>query len=123
MTRRRATFVSLTLMLATAAAPAPAGDQPQWGQRANIKWSVRLGSETHSTPVIAGGRIFIGTNNNRPRDPRHKGDRGVLMCLDEKDGRLLWQLVVPKLNGDPHLDWPRSGICSPADEIDSRFPV
>jgi outer membrane protein assembly factor BamB len=38
----------------------------------------------------------------------------VLFCLDEKDGSLLWQLVVPKLIPDLYRDWPRSGICSPA---------
>ena len=112
-----------------------AGDQAQWGQAftrnmvsaetglvdsfdpatgKNVKWSVPLGSETWSTPVVAQGRIFIGTNNERPRDPRHKGDRGVLLCLDEKDGHLLWQLVVPKLGSDVYLDWTRAGLCSPA---------
>ena len=136
VTRCWTTCLGLAAVLATAGAlPAWADDQPQWGRRhsrnmvseekglpesfdpktgANVKWSVRLGSETHSSPVIAGGKVFIGTNNNRPRDPRHKGDRGVLMCLDEKDGRLLWQLVVPKIEGgDPYVDWPRAGICSP----------
>jgi outer membrane protein assembly factor BamB len=38
----------------------------------------------------------------------------VLFCLDEKDGSLCWQLVVPKLIPDLYRDWPRSGICSPA---------
>ncbi len=114
---------------------ASAGDQAQWGQRftrnmvsaetglvdsfdpatgQNVKWVVPLGSETWSTPVVAQGRVFIGTNNERPRDPRHQGDRGVLLCLNEKDGSLLWQLVVPKLGADPYLDWPKAGICSPA---------
>jgi outer membrane protein assembly factor BamB len=80
----------------------------------NIKWVVPLGTESYATPVVAGGRVLIGTNNERPRDPRHKGDRGVLLCLDEKDGSLCWQLVVPKLIPDLYRDWPRSGICSPA---------
>ena len=112
-----------------------AADQPQWGQAwsrnmvsgeknlpdsfdpatgRNIKWSARLGGETHATPVIARGRVLIGTNNDEPRDPRHKGDRSVLMCLDEKDGRLLWQLVVPKLTNSIYWDWPHAGICSTA---------
>jgi len=80
----------------------------------NIKWVAELGTETYSTPVVAGGRVLIGTNNDRPRDPRKKGDRGVLLCLDEKDGSLCWQLVVPKLIPALYRDWPRSGICSPA---------
>jgi len=36
--------------------------------------------------------------------------RGVLMCFDEKNGRLLWQLVVPKHEEDPYFDWPKCGI-------------
>jgi outer membrane protein assembly factor BamB len=79
----------------------------------NVAWTARLGSETYASPVVAGGRVYIGTNNNRPRDPRHRGDRGVLMCLDEKDGSLVWQLVVPKITGDVYLDWPAAGLCSP----------
>jgi outer membrane protein assembly factor BamB len=120
---------SLLIVIASHAA-----DRPQWGEAwsrnqtsperglpetfdpksgANIKWVARLGSEAHSTPVIAGGRVFIGTNNNEPRDARHTGDRGVLMCFDEKDGSLLWQLVVPKLWEDKFYDWPNAGISSP----------
>ena len=112
-----------------------AADQPQWGQawtrnlvseekhlpgsfdpatKQNVKWVIDLGTNSHSTPTIAGGRIFIGTNNANPRDPKHVGDRGVFMCLDEKDGHLLWQLVVPKLEDDKYLDWPEMGMCSDA---------
>jgi len=121
------------LLLATTTVSAD--DQPQWGQRysrnmvsgetglpetfdpatgKNIKWVVPLGTQTYSTPIVAGGKVLIGTNNDKPRDPRHKGDRGVLLCLDEKDGSLCWQLVVPKLPNPLYRDWPRVGICSPA---------
>jgi outer membrane protein assembly factor BamB len=126
--------VTLCLVLA-GLREASAGDQPQWGQRytrnmvseernlpdtfdpktgKNIKWSVALGTETHSTPVVANGRVLIGTNNGHPREPKHQGDRGVLMCFEEKDGRFCWQLVVPKLTLSPWWDWPQAGICSPA---------
>lgn len=112
-----------------------AEDRAQWGQRftrnmvsdekglpdtfdpatgENIKWSASLGTESYSSPVTADGRVLIGANNGRPRDPRHQGDRGVLLALDEQDGSLLWQLIVPKFQGDIYLDWPRAGICSPA---------
>jgi hypothetical protein len=37
-----------------------------------------------------------------------------LMCLEDKTGKLLWQLVVPKRAEDPYFDWPKSGIASPA---------
>ena len=127
-------WAAFALSLA-ACARATAADQPQWGQAwsrnmvsaerglpdsfdpqtgRNIKWSAPLGTETHSSPVIAGGRVYIGTNNGNPRDPKHQGDRGVLMCFDEKTGAFLWQLVVPKREEDIYFDWPNSGIASPA---------
>ena len=49
------------------------------------------------TPTVYKGKIFIGTNNENPRDPKHQGDRSILLCFDEKTGEFLWQLVVPKL--------------------------
>jgi len=90
----------------------PSSFNPKTGE--NIRWRAKLGTETHSTPVIANGRVYLGTNNGEPRDPRHQGDRGVLMCFAESTGALLWQLVVPKRSEDPYFDWPRSGISSPA---------
>src|SRR5215212_10010305 len=89
----------------------PAEFDPASGK--NIKWVAKLGNETHSTPVIANGRVYIGTNNHDPRDPKHVGDRGVLMCFDEKTGKLLWQLVVPKREEDRYHDWPNTGWSSP----------
>ena len=86
----------------------------------NLKWSADLGTETHSTPIVAGGRVYIGTNNGQPRDPKEQGDRGVLMCFDEKNGRFLWQLAAPKREEDPYFDWPKSGIASPVTVEGSR---
>ncbi len=50
----------------------------------NIKWSVALGSETHSTPVVARGRVRVGTDNNVPRHPRYQGgsNGGQVSTLD-----------------------------------------
>ena len=85
-----------------------------------IKWTAKLGSQSYSTPVISKGRVFVGTNNDTPRDPRHKGDCGVFYCLEEKSGKFLWQLVAPRITGDPYLDWPKVGIASPATIEDDR---
>jgi outer membrane protein assembly factor BamB len=82
------------------------------GAEKNIKWSIELGSKAYGGPVIAGGRIFVGTNNERPRDPKIRGDRGVLMCFRESDGKFLWQAVHEKLPGGQENDFPREGIAS-----------
>src|SRR5688500_797384 len=53
----------------------------------NVKWCVRLGSENYSSPTIAGGRVFIGANDEAMDDPRFRTTRGGLfMCLDEQTG-------------------------------------
>ena len=78
----------------------------------NIKWIAKLGDKCYGTPVVSGGRVLIGTNNQVPRDPRIKGDRGVLFCLDEATGELRWQLTVPKLPSGKVNDWEYLGIMS-----------
>ena len=38
--------------------------------RLNIKWAADLGTCPNcSTPVVAGGLVWVGTNNKRPRIP------------------------------------------------------
>ncbi|NQT86863.1 PQQ-binding-like beta-propeller repeat protein [bacterium] len=119
--------------LLTAAVLAGAAERGQWGQRDSrnmvsperglpasfdpatgqgVRWTASLGCETYGALVVAGGKVFVGTNNRQPRDPRHQGDRGVLMCFDEKDGAFLWQLVVPKLTSIRYGDWHYVGIAS-----------
>jgi outer membrane protein assembly factor BamB len=77
-----------------------------------IKWIVPLGSKAYGGPVVAGGKIFIGTNNEAPRNPAIKGDKGILMCFREADGQFLWQAVHDKLPAGRVNDWPSEGICS-----------
>jgi len=133
-TKNGALLSAAVLCLLPSVLTLSAADQPQWGQRytrnmvsdetglpdgfdpetgRNVKWSAALGTACYASPVVSGGRVLIGTNNSRPRDPKHDGDRGVLMCLDEADGSLVWQMVVPKLDWDVYLDWPQAGMCSP----------
>ncbi len=118
-------------LAAAALIPARADDWPMWGGRPdrnpvsnekglpdawdaakNVRWTADLGTETFSNPVVADGRIFIGTNNGKPRDPAVRGDRGVVMCFSEKDGAFLWQAVHEKLPTGSAEDWPKIGISS-----------
>ena len=57
----------------------------------NIKWVADLGSQSYGNAVVAGGMVFVGTNNEGLRDPKQPGDRGVLMAFRETDGEFLWQ--------------------------------
>jgi outer membrane protein assembly factor BamB len=67
------------------------------GKEQNVKWNAELGADAYGGGVVAGGRVFIGTNNSRPRDPNVTAEKGVLMCLDEASGKFLWQIVHDKL--------------------------
>jgi outer membrane protein assembly factor BamB len=84
----------------------------QKGKEKNVKWSVPLGSKAYGGPIVAGGQIYIGTNNNRPRNKAIHGDKGILMCFHESDGSFLWQAVHDKLAAGRVNDWPEEGICS-----------
>ncbi len=80
----------------------------------NIKWVARLGSQTNGTPVIAGGKLLIGTNNAEgylKRIPANI-DCGCLLCFDAGNGRFLWQYSSLKLPSGRTEDWPNQGISS-----------
>jgi outer membrane protein assembly factor BamB len=78
----------------------------------NIKWKVQIGSTSYGNPVVADGKIFLGTNNGNPKNPEIEGDKGVLMCFRESDGKFLWQAVTDKLESGSENDFPEQGVCS-----------
>ncbi len=78
----------------------------------NVKWVAGLGSQTYGNPVVAGGVVLVGTNNEGLRDPEIKGDKGNLIAFRESDGEFLWQAVSDKLVAGRVNDWPFQGICS-----------
>ena len=113
--------------------PAFAADWPMWGgtpernmiseekgiprtwnveDKTNIKWVAELGSQSYGNPVVAGGKVFVGTNNELMRNPKLGGDRGVLMAFRESDGEFLWQMTHEKLAAGRVNDWPEQGVCS-----------
>lgn len=78
----------------------------------NVKWVAKLGSQSYGNASVSNGKVFVGTNNDYPRDPQHPGDRSILMCFDEKTGAFLWHLVVPKLKSGKVNDWENLGLLS-----------
>jgi outer membrane protein assembly factor BamB len=128
-------LVSVVLMTATAlvASDPGTGDWPMWGgspdrnmvskmtglpaawdvkTRQNVKWVAELGSQSYGNPVVAGGVVLVGTNNELVRDPKQGGDRGVLMAFRESDGEFFWQMTHEKLTSGGVNDWPYQGVCS-----------
>jgi outer membrane protein assembly factor BamB len=77
----------------------------------NIKWRARLGSQSYGNPVVSGGLVFVGTNNEGLRDPKLPGDGSCLLVFRESDGEFLWQHHSPKLKAGRVNDWPFQGVC------------
>ncbi|MEX0728195.1 MAG: PQQ-binding-like beta-propeller repeat protein [Planctomycetaceae bacterium] len=80
----------------------------------NVKWSAKLGSQSFGTPIVADGRVYIGTNNGNGYLERYPNniDLGVLLCLRESDGEFLWQYSAEKHPAGRVHDWPLQGIGS-----------
>jgi outer membrane protein assembly factor BamB len=78
----------------------------------NVRWSAQLGDRAYAGPVIAGGQVYVGTNNRSPRDPKVKGPRGVLMCFRESDGKFLWQLAHAMPGPEVAREALNDGLCS-----------
>ena len=90
----------------------------------NVKWVAKLGSQAYGNVTIGEGKVLVGTNNESMRDPKKKGDRGIVMCFNEVDGSFAWQLVIPKLGAGKVSDWEYIGVCSsPAIEDGKAYVV
>jgi outer membrane protein assembly factor BamB len=102
----------------------PATWSIQKGKESNVKWSAALGTITYGGPVVAKGKVFVGTNNDKPRDPAVKGDKGIVMCFDAATGKFLWQAVHDKLPDPDQNDTPKHGVASsPVIEDDRLYYV
>jgi outer membrane protein assembly factor BamB len=83
------------------------------GTGKNVKWVARLGSQSYGNPVVADGKVFVGTNNGAAWLKRYPSDvdLGCLLCFNEADGKFLWQHSSEKLAAGRVNDWPQQGIC------------
>ena len=63
----------------------------------NVLWQVPLGDTNFAGPSVAGGRVFIGTDNGLKRDPKHVKPQGILAAFAAHDGKFLWQDTSPYL--------------------------
>ena len=89
----------------------------------NILWASPLGSQTYGNPVVANGKVFVGTNNTHGYLKRYppKIDLGCLVAFEEQTGKFLWQASSPKLPAGRVNDWPNLGICSTVFCDDTRL--
>ncbi len=90
----------------------------------NVLWSQPVGSQSYGGPVLAAGKVLVGTNNEGRRNPKLGDDRGVVMAFGAADGTFLWQMTHEKLPETKLHDWPLQGVCStPAIEGNRAYYV
>ncbi len=53
-----------------------------WGPETHVHWKVSLPEKGNSTPIVWNDRIFL---------TQPLGDKRLLLCLNRKDGRTLWE--------------------------------
>jgi outer membrane protein assembly factor BamB len=91
---------------------APQADPPiVWDETKNIRWKVSLPGKGHSTPIVWGDRVFVTTAVafGDKLEPKYSGRPGehdnlpvtqhhefVVLALDRRDGRIVWQKSVRK---------------------------
>jgi outer membrane protein assembly factor BamB len=94
----------------------PAGDPPtSWSEEKNVRWKVEIPGTGSSTPIVWGDRIFLLTVIKTDRvaeDAVAAADQPqrpfgilfptnyhqfVVLCLDRKTGKTLWQQVAAEL--------------------------
>ena len=74
----------------------------------NVKWVRKVCQAVYATPVIAGGKIFLG--GRRPQ-------QGLMTCLDEHTGKPLWQWQGPARKVPDYIDGWLIGIRTHPEEL------
>jgi outer membrane protein assembly factor BamB len=112
---------------------APEADPPvEWNEHEgkNIRWKCELPGRGHSTPIVWGDRVFVtaaipfgerlkprfskapGAHDNVPVTQRH---RFVVIGIDRRSGRILWQRTVHEAL--PHEGYHNTGSLASASPV------
>ena len=59
----------------------------KWSATENVAWKTEIPGLGHSTPIVWEDKIFLTTALEESKDR-------VLLCLNRKDGKILWQKTV-----------------------------
>lgn len=59
----------------------------KWSAKDNVAWKTPLPGVGHSSPVVHGDRVFVTSCLLKEQER-------VLLCLDRRDGKILWQRTV-----------------------------
>jgi len=59
----------------------------KWSDTQNIVWKTPIPGKGHASPIVWGSHIFVVTAGKEQK-------QRILLCLDRKDGKIIWQRVV-----------------------------
>ncbi len=60
----------------------------KWSKTENIAWTAAIPGKGHSSPIVFGDRVFVTTCLEAE-------DKHVLVCLDRRTGKMLWEQSAP----------------------------
>lgn len=84
----------------------------EWSKSKNIRWKAPLPGQGHSSPVIAGGRIYLTATSGFQEDRLH------VLCLDQISGKELWQRQF-QATGSTRCN-PKSNMAVPTPVTDGK---
>lgn len=127
--RRR--FVLLVAAMIGSLSPVASGRSvlPEVFAPEQLLWEIELGLHQYTTPQIDRGRMFLGINDRNLEHPAiERSDGGILMCIEQATGEMIWQLPIPRfmdgVKAPYHFNKWRCGVCSrPAIEGDRLYIV
>ncbi|WP_439622924.1 outer membrane protein assembly factor BamB family protein [Gemmata sp.] len=91
----------------------------EWDQTKNVAWRVELPGNGWSSPVAAGGKVYVTT----AVPGEGKGDYSLrALCLDAKTGKTLWDAEVFKEDGKTAAKiHSKNSHASPTPVLDGEF--
>jgi len=119
----------LTIVSSTVSAASKRSALPDAFDPTQLLWEIELGLHQYTVPQIDRGRMFLGINDRNLEHPAVKRtDGGILMCVEQATGEMVWQLPIPRfmdgVKPPYHFNKWRCGVCSrPAIEGDRLYLV
>ena len=80
-------------------------------------WEIKTGTHQYSIPTLDRGRILVAANDaGIERAGFEAAGGGVVMCVAQATGKLIWQLPIPRylegVKAPYHFDQWNCGVCS-----------
>jgi outer membrane protein assembly factor BamB len=86
----------------------------KWSATENVRWKVDLPGRGLSSPIVAGGRVFVTASTG----PGKIQNRMHVLCFDEATGKQLWQRTLAA-TGDINCH-PMTNMAAPTPATDGK---